>query len=123
MGFTTDLVAKQVGDVNWELVEPLVYEGNTHTFTVPAGSSTDFASVPGLFQWLLPRSGRYTKAAVLHDSLWRGKSSVSVSRSDADGIFRRAMSELGVPFLRRWVMWAAVRWDSLWKSRFSDGRG
>lgn len=25
------------------------------------------------------------------------------------------MSELGVPFLRRWVMWSAVRWGALKK--------
>lgn len=32
---------------------------------------------------------------------------------DADGVFRRAMRDLGVPFLRRWIMWSAVRWASL----------
>jgi hypothetical protein len=34
---------------------------------------------------------------------------------DADGTFRRAMRELRVPFLRRWMMWAAVRWGALTK--------
>ena len=33
-------------------------------------------------------------------------------RSDADGIFRRVMRELGVPKLRRALMWAAVRTGS-----------
>jgi Protein of unknown function (DUF1353) len=42
-----------------------------------------------------------------------------LSRLDADGIFRQAMRELGVPFLRRWIMWAAVRWGALTKP---DGR-
>jgi Protein of unknown function (DUF1353) len=32
-----------------------------------------------------------------------------ISRIDADGIFRQSMRELGVPFLRRWIMWAAGR--------------
>src|SRR4029077_4904758 len=36
-----------------------------------------------------------------------------ISRIDADGIFRQAMRELGVPFLRRWIMWAAVRLGAL----------
>ena len=34
---------------------------------------------------------------------------------DADGVLRRAMRELGVPFMRRWIMWAAVRWGALVK--------
>jgi Protein of unknown function (DUF1353) len=40
-------------------------------------------------------------------------------RLDADGIFRAAMRELEVPFLRRRIMWAAVRWGALTKP---DGR-
>ena len=31
------------------------------------------------------------------------------------------MAELNVPFLRRWVMWAAVRSRSLWNSRGNAG--
>jgi hypothetical protein len=118
MGFETDLVAKQVADFHWELVQPLEYRGNSELFVVPIGSSTDYASVPKIFQWLIPRSGRYTRAAVLHDYLW---SSGKCSLADADGIFRKAMAELGVPFLRRWTMWAAVRIASLAKSGLQDG--
>jgi hypothetical protein len=38
-----------------------------------------------------------------------------VSRSDVDGLFRRSMYDLGVPFVRRWMMWAAVRAASRWR--------
>ena len=100
----------------------LVYKGNRDEFEVPVDSETDFASVPDMFQWLIRPTGQYTKAAVLHDYLWRHRHD-DVSYHDADGIFRRAMSELGVPLLRRWLMWSAVRWASLWKSRFKDGPG
>ena len=31
------------------------------------------------------------------------------------------MAEMEVPFLKRWVMWAAVRWRSLVKSRLRAG--
>ena len=121
MPFTSPLVAQQVGDLDWKLVEPLTYQGNTDEFVVPAGAETDFASVPGAFQWLIQRSGRYAKAAVLHDYLWRHIDETGISRSDADGIFRRVMAELNVPFLRRWLMWAAVRATSLAKSHLHDG--
>jgi Protein of unknown function (DUF1353) len=121
MPFLSELVVQQVGDHDWRVLQPFRYEGSRERFEVPVDAVTDFASVPKPFQWLIPKSGRYTKATVLHDHLWRHGKKLKVSRSDADGIFRRAMSELGVPFLRRWVMWAAVRLASLARSRLRDG--
>jgi len=109
MAFDTELVAQQTGDFEWTLVQDLVYSGRRDTYTVPTGFDTDFASIPIPFQWLLPRSGRYTKPAVLHDYLRRHGKMVDCSVGDADGLFRRAMADVDVPFLTRWVMWTAVR--------------
>jgi hypothetical protein len=107
MPFIEGSVTVEEIDANtWLVLEPVIYQGNKRTFTVPPGFETDFASVPKVFTWLIPRYGVYTKAAILHDYLCATK---PVNRSDADGIFRRAMRELGVSFLRRWIMWAAVR--------------
>jgi hypothetical protein len=103
-----DVVVKTSGDKQWILVDQLRYQGNQQLFTVPPEFKTDFASVPRVFVWFLPRYGRYTKAAILHDYLCKEKKG-EVKRSDADGIFRRAMMDLQVAFLRRWIMWAAVR--------------
>jgi hypothetical protein len=81
---------------------------------VPVHERTDFASVPRVFVWFIPRYGRYTKAAILHDYLCGiAVPAGRISRIEADGIFRQAMRELGVPFLRRWIMWAAVRLGAL----------
>jgi Protein of unknown function (DUF1353) len=121
MPFLSDLEVQQVGDFDWKLVAPLIYQGRTDVFEVPRGAETDFASVPFPFQWLIPKTGRYNKAAVLHDYLWRHMELTGISRSDADGVFRRALAELDVPFLRRWTMWAAVRVASLTRSRLRDG--
>ncbi|MEU8901663.1 DUF1353 domain-containing protein [Nocardia sp. NPDC048505] len=90
----------------WKLTEPVVYQGDSQVFTVPAGFRTDFASVPRALVWLIPRYGAYTRAAILHDYLIH---SDEVSTADADGLFRRALRELGVSLPRRWMMWAAVR--------------
>lgn len=118
MGFgpRADVLVRPVDDKNWELRAPLDYQGNEDSFTVPDGMHTDFASVPRVFVWFLPRYGRYTKAAILHDYLWRERAAKGTLRwVDADAIFRRAMRELHVPFLRRWILWAAVRWAALFK--------
>jgi hypothetical protein len=97
-----------------KLLEALNYQGERDLFKGPAGFVTDFASVPGLFTWLVPRYGRFTKAAILHDFLCDEAKEGRFIRSQADGIFRRVMRELGVGFIRRWVMWAAVRLGSGW---------
>jgi Protein of unknown function (DUF1353) len=94
----------------WTVKQAFTYTGKTDTFTVPAGFTTDFASVPRIFTWLLPRYGRWTQAAILHDFLWSEARHGRIHKFDADGIFNRAMRELGVPYLRRWIMWTAVRW-------------
>lgn len=97
----------------WELVEPLTYRGKHDEWTVPPGFRTDFASVPRVVTWLIPRYGRYTKAAIVHDYLCDVEvPRRAISRADADGVFRRALRELDVAFLRRWLMWAAVRFDA-----------
>ncbi|MGH9156080.1 MAG: DUF1353 domain-containing protein [Acidimicrobiales bacterium] len=111
------VVVEQVDDQNWKVLEPFSYTGQAGTpFEVYAGMGTDFASVPAIFLWFLPRYGTYTKAAIVHDLLWREHAKAGrMSYVDADGVFRRAMRELEVPFLRRWIMWAAVRWGALMK--------
>lgn len=117
-GFDDDarVVVQQHEDEHWIVWEAFTYRAAHETFTVPRGLCTDFASVPRPFVWYLPRYGPYTLAAILHDHLWRDLAVTGRLRYvEADGIFRRAMRELDVPFFHRWVMWAAVRWAALLK--------
>jgi Protein of unknown function (DUF1353) len=110
-GSTVDV--RQVDDQDWETLRVLTYHAKTEDFVAPVQERTDFASVPRVFVWFIPRYGRYTKAAILHDYLCSVEVPQGLDRIDADGIFRQAMRELGVPFLRRWIMWAAVRLGAL----------
>jgi hypothetical protein len=136
-GFTTLLSTTRIGVNLWELDADLVYEGNTETFTAHAGFRTDFASVPRFTQTLIPRTGPWDLAAVMHDTfcvdltrfytqlealLAYGVSPAlavtmieppMVSAVDADGLFRQMMARSGVGFCTRWSMWAAVRWAAL----------
>jgi hypothetical protein len=119
--FLTPLFVRELDDEMWELTHDLVYRGRSDEITVPSGFPTDFASVPRPFWWFVPRAGRHTKASVLHDFLCRRGAQLEppIRRSDADGIFRRTMREAGVDALRRWIMWAAVRWAHF--GLFRDG--
>ena len=54
------------------LVAPLLYQIGRSAFviTVPAGFVTDFASTPRAIWAILPPTGRYQLAAVVHDFLY-----------------------------------------------------
>jgi hypothetical protein len=75
---------------------------------IEAGFLTDFASVPRALWTLLPPTGRYGKAAVLHDDLYRTPG--LATRAQADGVFLEAMTELGVSKATRQIMYRGVRW-------------
>lgn len=121
MPFINPTVRCDVDGATATLVEPLRYIGATDDFTVPAGFVTDFASVPQVVTWLVPKMGAYTRAAVLHDWLCSDLEDTAASTGamplasarDTDGIFRRVMRENGVNLVRRWLMWTAVRWGAL----------
>jgi hypothetical protein len=116
------LTVSRVDADTWELVDELVYQGRRERFVVPAGFRTDFASVPRVVTWLVPRFGAYTLAAILHDWLCsEGIRSGEVTSREADGIFRRVMRESGVSVLRRWLMWAGVLWGALTDERRRAG--
>ncbi len=104
---TDDFVLKSFGTNSFTLVRPLIYKGSKEIFLVPAGTRTDFASVPKELTWLFPKYGIYSRAAILHDYFCENPE--IVSRHDADGLFRRILRELGVSFPVQWMMWAGVR--------------
>jgi hypothetical protein len=114
--FNDDLIIKDVGVGDggrsmFVLRYPLRWRtalngGGGAAVTVPVGFKTDFASVPRLLWPLCPPSGRWTKAAVVHDYLCE---TGECSRFLADAIFREIMRELKVPLWRRVVMYYAVR--------------
>ncbi len=88
-------------------LEPFPYDGAWDEWTVPAGFRTDLTSVPRPFRWLIDVDGDHAPAAVLHD--YHRRHSELINASDADGVFRRVLHELGTSAPRRWLMWAAVR--------------
>ena len=84
------------------------------TVVVPAGSVTDLASVPRSLTWLVPVSGVYSIAAIVHDHACILARAGALTRRDADGMFRLMLRELGVPWVQRNLMWAGVRYVSDW---------
>lgn len=106
-----EVVLRQRTEVQFELLEPFRYlDAKGRTWVVSASDAggdpdTDLASVPLWMTWLVPRYGRHTRSALLHDHLQHVR---GVSSFEADEVFRESMQDGGVPFVRRWAMWSAV---------------
>lgn len=73
---------------------------------VPVGFHTDLASIPQIFQNIIPKVGRYDAAAVVHDYLYR---SARCTKAQADAVLLEGMSNLGVSWLTGHLIYWAVR--------------
>lgn len=73
---------------------------------VPREFRCDFASFPRLLWWILPRVGRYSRAALFHDYLYFSQ---TVNRFRADAIFRTLMTVDKVPYYQRMIFFTALR--------------
>lgn len=90
----------------WQLVEDFTEHTSSGPITVPKGSTTDLASVPRMFWWLIPPFGRYTQAAVIHDYLYYTN---EVDRKTADKIFYELMIKYDTYKWKAKLMYWAVR--------------
>lgn len=108
------------GRVQWQVIDDLPYEvgseGSGVTIYVEKGCTTDLASIPRIAWSLLPPDGPWTKAAVLHDALYRLRGEVArlghpkpFTRQEADAIFAEAMTVTGVSDTSRDLIWRACR--------------
>lgn len=105
--FLTELRVKRIPG-RWELIEPLVYESDLlqRNVTVPAGFTTDFASVPRLPISFALFGDVVHKAPVVHDF---GYSEGSENRKTWDRIFLEALDAEEAGRVRGWLMYWAVR--------------
>jgi hypothetical protein len=111
--FTKPLIIKDNSDGTFTLVEGFEYHiGSLNTnivIEVPAGFVTDYASIPRIFQNIISTYGQHGKAAVIHDYLYQMVRENRFNRAIADAIFYEAMGVLGVGFIKRYIMYLAVR--------------
>ena len=77
---------------------------------IPAGFITDFASIPRVLWALIPPTGRYSKAAVVHDMLYQYPEClpVPVTWMQANRVLLEGMEALRVGWLTRHAIFAGV---------------
>ncbi|MES2320170.1 MAG: DUF1353 domain-containing protein [Pseudomonadota bacterium] len=107
--FLTKLVIETGDDSGaWIVAQPLIYQSDVagRVITVPQGFPTDLASTPRIPIIYEVAGGVATMAAVVHDYLY---TSGRESRAVADSVLLEAAQATGVPWWRRWTMYAGVR--------------
>ena len=129
--FIDPLEVEYIDGQKWKVTKKfdyLVDFNDPHSvIKVPAGFITDFASIPRAFWDWIPPTGKYGKAAVVHDYLYvvGGKVPCAActsepksapcpaptiyTKADSDKIFYDAMGVLGVGQPKRWLMYQAVK--------------
>ena len=94
----------------WFLMEPFfldVWVDQQHVqMKIPKGFCWDGASVPRILQNIFPKWGRYAVASLAHDWLYENRLG---TRKQADRVFLHLMSEAGVNWVGRHLMYLAVR--------------
>lgn len=121
--FTNALDVEFIDGKNWRVIHTFVYDigdlGSGKSVVIPEGFITDFASIPRGLWNVLPPTGGYGKAAVVHDYLYRGGYITTIlgnvethnnpTRAETDAILKEAMDVSGVGRVTRWTIWAGVR--------------
>jgi hypothetical protein len=90
------------------LLEPLVvkFRETGDSLVVPAGSISDFASIPGKLQSMVNKLGPYNLPAVVHDYLY---STQLCTRRQTDDIFFRMLRDVGTSGRTHRFIFIAVR--------------
>ena len=104
-------------------------EGYNRSFIIQRGVTSDLASVPFFFRWLIPKHGPHTRAAIIHDALYRDPSTRKVhvrgeinmeklNREDADILLREVAVMEGMSRWKSFLMFWAVRFGgrSAWEN-------
>lgn len=112
--------------VTFEIAEDVDYIGAPEfgdRWTIPKGFRTDFATIPAVVSWAIPKLGAYSLAAIVHDmhceglNRWHrrepGATKPTAGPRDTDAILRRIMREHDVDPVTMWLVWTGVRWGAL----------
>lgn len=111
-GFLNQLTATEISDKGrsiWMIEKNLLYVRGEFCICVPSGFQTDLASVPRVPIVYTAWGDRAHREAVLHDYLYRIGCWPTVTREEADLIFREAMISRNQPWYIYQFMYWGVR--------------
>lgn len=105
------ILLEPLNNNKWRIMNDFSYSCKINTtdykIKVPKNYITNFASTPRLIWSLFPPWDNYGKATIIHDYLYDDKK--LCDRKTADLIFLKCMEELNVSYIRRKMIYYAVR--------------
>ena len=106
--FPLPLIVKFIDGNLWELMANFeYYRPDGEIIKVPAGFKFDFASIPKFaWSWIGSPTGKYGPASLIHDWLCVN---ATWPRAKTDRIFLEALKDCDVPYIKRMIMYYAVR--------------
>lgn len=97
---------------NFTLLEPYNYLCRSgELITIPAGTTSDGASTPRELWASIPPFGKYWKAAILHDYLYRV---TNRPKAECDNLLLEAMESLGVNEIEAHAIYEGVNLAGKW---------
>ena len=94
------------GGGEWLLLAPYSAIWRDGRVDVPTGFQTDLSSIPRIARSIIPQIGDQNGPSVIHDWCYRYRWE---TRAVSDALFLAGMRAAGVNWLRRKVMYLAVR--------------
>jgi hypothetical protein len=112
----TSRLTERLVSRGWKRSEAAAAVEDARTFTPSDENPTDLASIPRFMRWFETAYGLHTLAAIIHDNLIVDAPNGGALKSDSlsDRFFREMMRAVGVPWLKRWIIWSAVALRSRW---------
>lgn len=99
-------VVQRVSSKEFIVVEPYIAKWDGGYIEVEPGFRHDLASIPRIFHVIIPKTGLHDGPSVIHDWCYVN---LHKSRVWSDRLFLCCMKAAGSWWLRRNVMWLAVR--------------
>jgi hypothetical protein len=110
---------------HWRVTKAFHYTSDAGLrIEIPEGFVTDFASTPFFLWWILPPTGRYTRAALVHDKLYSDhrRGVYHYSRAFADAVLLEACRDCKCRELTCETIWIGVRIGG-WKAWHAKEQG
>ena len=109
------LRTERLPDGRRRLLRDFEIEVDGKRFLIPAGTITDYSSVPWLFRWLVLWS-KVDIAGVVHDWLYQ---TGDYPRREADAIWRKIANagEHRANWAQAWTGWTGLRLGGWWRWR------
>ena len=106
--FRSTLIFEDPGGLPYILYRPLTYDSDIlgRSITIPSGFATDLASIPTGLWNILPKTGKYDAAAVVHDYLYQFN---TCTRAEADAVLLEAMTVCAVGATKKRIIYWGVR--------------